>query len=359
MAFRIYPSDVRDRARAAMLGLAIGDALGATVEFLTRSEIRARHGVLREIQGGGWLGLRPGEVTDDTEMSLCVARSIDEVGWSRADIARRFANWLRGRPRDVGNTCRRGIRHYLATGLLEVPPHEGDAGNGAAMRMVPVAIASVADTALMERWAVEQAHLTHHHPLSDAACILVGKLLHQACIGRSWYGLRREAELAASSFPSLGFFPYRGLSTAYVADTVQTVFHYFFTTRSFEECLVATVNQGGDADTTGALAGALAGAYYGFDQIPKRWIQRLDAALVAELKRLSEHLLDRSPLGQGRLPAIDGVVLDASECSGPRTTTARCSATREPPRKPRSTRGESPNWAATIASVNCQPRFVS
>jgi ADP-ribosyl-[dinitrogen reductase] hydrolase len=335
VVFRIYPADVSDRARAAMLGLAIGDALGATVEFLTRSEIRAQYGVLREIQGGGWLHLRPGEVTDDTQMSLCIARSIDEVGWSPADIAERFATWLRSRPPDVGNTCRRGIRRYLQTGLLEVPPNEGDAGNGAAMRMVPVAIASLADTALLERWAVEQAHLTHHHPLSDAACALVGRLLHLACIGHSWYRLRREAQGVAARFPALEFTPYRGLSTAYVADTLPTVLHYFFTTRSFEECLIATVNQGGDADTTGAIVGALAGAYYGSRQIPERWIRQLDRSLVGELSELSRRLLDRSPLAQGRLGAIEGAVLDApdpGESRRPAALSPSAAAGTRPPR---------------------------
>src|SRR6266540_2549459 len=97
--------DVRDRARAAFLGLALGDALGATVEFMTKGEIRVAHGVHRELTGGGWLRLRPGSITDDTEMSLCLARAIAERGaLDLRDVADRFAAWLRASPADVGNT---------------------------------------------------------------------------------------------------------------------------------------------------------------------------------------------------------------------------------------------------------------
>ncbi len=296
--------DVRERAHAALLGFAVGDALGATVEFMTPAEIRVAHGVHREIKGGGWLRLRPGCVTDDTEMSLCVARAIDAVGWSPRGIADRLAAWLRARPVDVGNTCRRGIRRYMLDGTLAGPPSDGDAGNGAAMRMAPVAIASLADGELLDGWAVEQARLTHHHPLSDAACVLIGRLLHLACLGLSRERMRREADAAAARFPPFAFAPYRGLSTAYVADTLQTVLHFFFSTRGFEDCLVGTVNQGGDADTTAAIAGALAGAYYGLEAIPRRWVRRLDRALVEEIALLSSRLVDRSPIGRGGPVAI-------------------------------------------------------
>src|SRR6266511_5873594 len=130
--------DIRARARGAFLGLALGDALGATVEFMTAAEIRADHGVHREIVGGGWLHLRAGRVTDDTDMSLCIARAIDAAGgWDLRGVADRFVAWMRARPVDVGSTVRKGIRRYMLDGTLAGPPNEGDAGNGAAMRMVP------------------------------------------------------------------------------------------------------------------------------------------------------------------------------------------------------------------------------
>jgi ADP-ribosyl-[dinitrogen reductase] hydrolase len=291
--------DVRARARAAFLGLALGDALGATVEFMTAAEIRARHGVHREIVGGGWLRLAAGDVTDDTEMSLCIARAIDAAGaWDLRAIADRFVAWLRAGPVDVGSTVRKGIRRYMLDGTLAGPEHAGDGGNGAAMRMVPVALATVPDPALLARCAVEQARITHHHALSDAAAVHVGELLHLAMLGRGKGTLRRASDALAARAAAFAFEPYRGLASGYVVDTLQTVLHAFFTTRGFEQCVVAAVNRGGDADTTGAIAGAIAGAYYGPEELPRRWLRRLDPAVRSEIERLSDRLVDLSPLGR-------------------------------------------------------------
>ncbi len=289
--------DVRARARAAFLGLALGDALGASVEFMTPREIAAAHGVLREVVGGGWLRLRRGEVTDDTELSLCLARSlVARGGLDLADVAARFAAWLRAGPRDAGNTVRRGIRRWLLDGSLSGPPSEGDGGNGAAMRLVPLALATLGDEARLAAGALAQAHLTHHHPLSDAACVHLGRLVQLASLGRSRGTLLRETEAWLARFPTFGFAPYRGLATGYVVDTMQTVLHFFFSTRGFEECLVAVVNQGGDADTTGAIAGALAGAYYGPRELPARWLRALDRRVRDEIEALVEPLLALSAL---------------------------------------------------------------
>ncbi len=290
--------EVRKRAYASLLGVAIGDALGATVEFMTASEIKQTYGVLRDIRGGGWLRLAPGQVTDDTQMTLCIARSIDKSGWSPRDIANRFADWLRSRPLDVGNTCRRGIRRYMHFDSLSGPPCDDDAGNGAVMRMAPVAIASLGDSSLLKTWAIQQAHITHHHPLSDAACIHVGTLLHLAYLGRSRESMRQYTQHSISQVPAFGYLNYRGLCTAYVVDTMQTVLYHFFRARSFEDCVVNTVNQGGDADTSGAIVGAIAGAYFGLEEIPQRWIKKLDRHLVNELLNLSHALVSESPLGQ-------------------------------------------------------------
>jgi ADP-ribosyl-[dinitrogen reductase] hydrolase len=281
-----------------MLGLAVGDALGGPVEFMTPGEISARHGILREMAGGGWLRLKPGQVTDDTEMSLCVARAVTGAGgWDLEAIARRFAAWLKGKPLDVGDTCRRGIRAYMLHGTLETSPNQWDGGNGALMRMAPVALCTLGDDDLLARCAVAQAHLTHNQPLSDAACIAFGRMLHLALAGASRSAIRREADRLIADFPTFSITPYRGLATGYVVDSLQTVLHHFFRSRSFEEAVVATVNQGGDADTTGAIIGSLAGAYYGPDEIPKRWLKKLDRGLVEELQRLAEGLIRLSPAG--------------------------------------------------------------
>ncbi len=124
-----------------------------------------------------------------------------------------------------------------------------------------------------------------------------------AVLGLSKTSLRRELENLFIRQESFRFEPYRGLATAYVIDTMQTVFHYFFKTRDFEECIVRTVNQGGDADTTGAIAGMLAGAYYGMESIPKRWLRKMDKNLLDEIARLSKRLIELSSVGsQTTLP---------------------------------------------------------
>ena len=286
-----------NRAQAALLGGAVGDALGATTEFMKPAQIRDRFGVHKEIVGGGWLKLPPGRVTDDTEMTLCVARGIAEPGrWDLAAIADRFARWLSGGPVDVGATCRRGIERYIEHGRLESPPNEMAAGNGAAMRVAPVALYTLGDERLLSRLAVEQGRITHHHPLSDAACVSVGTIIQRGLLGASPSGLRAAAEDLAARHPEFRFDGYDGKSSAYVVDTLRTVFDAFFSTDTFEDCVVKTVNRGGDADTTGSIAGAIAGARYGVSAIPQRWLQALAPNLREELSALAEELVRMSPL---------------------------------------------------------------
>ncbi len=284
--------EVADRALAAFLGLAIGDALGATVEFMTSREITAEYGVLRDIVGGGWLHLKAGAVTDDTAMSLALGRSLVREGaLDLVDLCEEFAAWLRSGPPDVGNTCRRGIRRYIQRGIVTGPPNDGDAGNGAVMRVLPVAIASYGDPTRARRWAVEQGHVTHNHPLSDAACDTLAGMLAALISGGGRATATRLADSLVSRYPTFRFAPYRGMSSAYVVDTMQTVFDGYFSTASFEDCLIRTVNHGGDADTTGAIVGALAGATYGTHAIPKRWLKMLDRDVVATIQKLVPALL--------------------------------------------------------------------
>jgi ADP-ribosyl-[dinitrogen reductase] hydrolase len=164
------------------------------------------------------------------------------------------------------------------------------------MRMVPAALFSLGSDDLLRRAAIAQAHLTHNNDLSDAACCCYGRMIHLALLGRSKMHLRREADLLCSEFPTFSFEPYRGLATGFVVDTLQTVCHHFFRGKSFEECLVGTVNQGGDADTTGAIVGGLAGAYYGPEGLPLRWLKKLDRRILEELHELASALVRLSPL---------------------------------------------------------------
>ena len=273
-----------DRACGAYLGLAIGDALGATVEFMTAREIAHRHGVHREITGGGWLKRPAGEVTDDTTMSLALGEALRRGAregrpFDTRLIGDAFVAWWRGKPVDCGNTCRRGILRYLHHGTLAGPPNDGDGGNGAVMRNLPVVLATLGDKTLFERVSLAQAHLTHHHPLSDAATLGTGRLLAAILRGEDAAAQQRHIARLLAEAPAFRHAPYPGRASAYVVDTMQTVLHFFTTHDDAEAAIVATVNRGDDADTTGALVGMLAGARCGAAALPRRWLAQLRPAV--------------------------------------------------------------------------------
>lgn len=281
-----------DRALAAYLGFALGDALGATVEFMTRPEIVERHGVHRELIGGGWLNLKPGEITDDTEMSLALGRSlVRRRGFDASDVCEEFVAWLKTQPRDVGATCRRGIRRYMIDGSVEGPYFDGDAGNGAAMRVLPVALATLNRPAEAERWTLAQCRITHNHPLSDAASLTLVRMVQALILGQGKDAARSIADALAAEHSLFRFAPFRSSSSGYVVDTMRTVLHHYFDTGTFEDCVVATVNEGGDADTTGALAAMLAGATYGAAGLPSRWLAQIDGAIASEIRSQSGALI--------------------------------------------------------------------
>ena len=276
---------VLERALGAYLGFAVGDALGATVEFLTKGEIREKYGLHRKMIGGGWLHLAPGQVTDDTEMALCLGRSLARrQDFDIKDVCDEFAAWLKTGPVDVGNTCRRGIRRYITNGTTEGVYCEGDAGNGAAMRNLPVAMATLGRADLLEEWTLAQSHVTHHHPLSDDATLALGRMSHALIQGQGMKEAREVARRLVETHKCFKFETFRGQSSAYIVDTMQTVLHFYFITDSFRNCVIEVVNQGGDADTTGAIAGMLAGATYGVSEIPPAWLGKLDKSVVEEIR---------------------------------------------------------------------------
>ena len=274
--------ELHDRALGAYLGLALGDALGATVEFMTPREIALRFaahgGVHREIIGGGWLKLQSGQVTDDTTMSLALGDAL-LLGQQRGRsfdsqlIADAFVAWWRGKPVDCGNTCRRGIQRYIRDGTLAGPQQDSDGGNGALMRNLPVALATLGDDALFDRVSLAQSHITHHHPESDAAVLGIGRLLRAQLAGTP--ALAEMADAWVTAHPVFRFKPYPRRASGYVVDTVQTVLHCVTTHSDFESAVTAAVNLGDDADTTGALVGMLAGARCGARALPQRWLRRL------------------------------------------------------------------------------------
>jgi ADP-ribosyl-[dinitrogen reductase] hydrolase len=284
-----------DRAVGSFLGLAIGDALGATVEFMTAREIAAQYKVHQDIIGGGWLRLKPGRVTDDTEMALALGSAlVASGGWNLRAIADAFATWMRGNPVDIGHACRRGISHYISSGSLCVPPAEENGGNGAAMRNLPTVLASLDNEDLLIERSLEQAHLTHNHPKSDAATVALARMTRRLLLAGEQAASNQIADGLVARHPAFQFKPWPGKTSGYIVDTVQTVFDGFFHTGSFEDCLVRVVNRGGDADTTGALAGQLAGALYGVQGIPPRWLKRLDPAVTAAIYIQTQKLLNLS-----------------------------------------------------------------
>jgi ADP-ribosyl-[dinitrogen reductase] hydrolase len=283
---------ILNRALGAYLGFACGDALGATVEFMTPKQIQKRHGVHQELIGGGWLGLEAGQVTDDTQMSLALGQAIiDHQGWNIQAVADNFVAWMESDPPDIGNTCSRGITRYRDSGELYGLPRDDDAGNGACMRNLPVVLATLNRPDCFKEWSLQQSRITHHNPLSDAATLTLGRIVNHLINEQDTDACRQEAELLISQYREFAYSPYPGKASGYIVDTVQTVLHYLFNTDSFESCLIATVNQGGDADTTGALAGMLAGAKYGIEQIPERWLTKLDQQVADQIRQQTTELI--------------------------------------------------------------------
>lgn len=280
-----------NKALGAYLGFACGDALGATVEFMSPKQIQKRYGIHQDMIGGGWLGLDAGQVTDDTQMSLAVGLAIiDHQGWNIRAVADNFVTWLESDPPDIGSTCRRGILRYRDSGELFGLLRDDDAGNGACMRNLPVVLSTLNRPDYFSEWSLQQSHITHNNPLSNAATLTLGRIVN-LLINNQEDACKQEAERLISQYGEFAYSPYPGKASAYIVDTVQTVLHYFFNTDSFESCLIATVNQGGDADTTGALVGMLAGAKYGVEQIPERWLKQLDQRIVVQIRQQTTELI--------------------------------------------------------------------
>lgn len=290
-----YDPLLQSRARGAYLGLAIGDALGATVEFMTAREIASELGVHSEITGGGWLYLRAGDVTDDTTMSLALGAAILERGEVDAEsVADAFNCWLRGKPIDIGNTVRRGIVNYRLTGETEAPENFYDAGNGACMRSLPVALSMYGQPGdVIATASKRQAHVTHNNAVSDAGCECVIALVQGAldCQNKSELIMGPIRKLIAE-YPDYAFRGRRRENpTGYIVETLQAVFQALFDTNNFEECLINVVNRGGDADTTGAIAGMIAGSLYGVEAIPTRWLKALNRDIRVACEEQADALM--------------------------------------------------------------------
>jgi ADP-ribosyl-[dinitrogen reductase] hydrolase len=297
-----------DNIKAALLGVAIGDALGATVEFMSKDEIKKKYGVHRDIIGGGWLNLEPGETTDDTAMTLCVARGIvANPDHPRQHIGEQFVKWYRTGPKDIGNTCRAAIEEHIRSGYWQDDIYHEDqeyqAGNGALMRCIYPAL-FYKDLQDAMRLAQNQGAMTHFSNTSSEAIALYTTMIHTALDQPT-----HELSLLAATLIVRDSFPiYEDIwklksndlkPTGYVIDSLRTALWYVLMKDfSFEEALIRAVNKGGDADTIGAIAGGLAGAIWGMEFIPVRWLEALDPAVREEIEELAEKAIQNRSLVQ-------------------------------------------------------------
>jgi ADP-ribosyl-[dinitrogen reductase] hydrolase len=296
----------RDRFRGCLVGLAVGDALGATVEHLAREEIRARFGVHTEIVGGGWLDLEPGEVTDDTEMALCIARSLVAQGRvDPEDIARRFVAWYLAGPKDVGRTVAAALigiirgesRDEAAERVYRAAPHR-TAGNGSLMRTAPIALFHAWQPRELVQASLDVSRITHAHPEAMWACVALGQAITAAIQATAAPAEALLSAAAAVPEPAVRraveeaplLNPDTASTFGYALNTLRIALWAVTRHSSFEDAVVAAVNLGSDADTAGAVTGALAGARSGLSGIPSRWLAALRGR--AELEALADRLLD-------------------------------------------------------------------
>ena len=277
-----------DRAYGAMLGLAIGDALGAPLEFSRRDSLP----VVSELIGGGPFGLRAGEWTDDMSMALCLADSlIANGGLNDHDLLDRFLRWWKegensvtGRCFDIGNATRFALERYqrLRSPAGSGPREARHAGNGSIMRLAPAAIFAAPDEELARALAAGQSEATHANDQTCAASELLATLLVEAMSGRPkeevlasrlTFGTVETMDIAAGTW--VGKSRDEIHSSGYVLDTLEAALWCVQRTSTFEEALILAVNLGDDSDTVGAVTGQLAGALYGRSAIPERWLQKL------------------------------------------------------------------------------------
>lgn len=291
-----------DRVRGALYGVAVGDALGAPLEFMNATQIKQQYGApVREMVGGGWLSLVPGETTDDTDMTLAVCESIMESPSAPIEpIGRRFIQWVDTQPKDVGMTCMRSIqtaRANLAAGMdaeaawdaagKRTAEKNGDrsGGNGALMRTIGAALA-YEDAEERAARATQIAEMTHYDDLSSDICRRYVAAVSHFVHGEQNAGVRILDAMATEC----GFDGKPAPPTGWVRDSMECAYLAFVEEAGFENVLVHAVNLGGDADTIGAIAGGLAGACYGYDAIPQRWIDALPQDIKARLDAFAEWL---------------------------------------------------------------------
>lgn len=288
--------DLRSRYTGSILGLACGDALGTTLEFSSPGSFEPH----LDIKGGGPFQLPPGYWTDDTSMAMCLAESLlEDGGFSHEGQIRRYVEWYRkglwastGECFDIGTTTKMALEEYERTGAaVSVVKDPDRAGNGSLMRLAPVALYFHGSPAKAIEMAGESSRTTHAARACVDSCRYYAGLIVGALEGRTRLELcapgfhpadgawdretlnKEVAEVAWGSFRRRS--PPFIKGTGHVIRSMEAALWAFFHGESFEDGALKAVNLGHDADTTGAIYGQLAGAYYGVEAIPERWLKLL------------------------------------------------------------------------------------
>lgn len=261
----------KNQIKGALYGFAVGDALGCTTEFMTETQVKQAYGTHRNIIGGGYLHWNKGDVTDDTDLMLCVGRAYMKGKEKFLDeCVKEFSNWIRSNPRDVGNCCadvmricegKKPLKWKEYSVFKQRMQYRDDLGNGSLMRALVPALCGDYDS------AVDQGELTHNNMVCSKEIINYTALI---------------AMLAADdNEPD---------PIGHVSNTSKCALYALGKCNSFEDTLIHVVNRGGDADTIGAIAGSLAGVRYGYNAIPERWLNALHKETKEELDKLAEYI---------------------------------------------------------------------
>ncbi len=297
--------DLQDRFRGCLLGLAAGDAVGTTIEFRPRGSFAP----LTDMVGGGPFHLEAGQWTDDTSMALCLAASlVERDGFDAADQMARYVRWRdegymssTGRCFDIGNTVAAALARYQRTSdpmAGSTDPYS--AGNGSIMRLAPVPMFYFPDLDASEHYAVESSRTTHAAAECLDACRLFSRILYRALQGApkegvllgdrtSFTGAGKIAAIARSEYLTKTESAIRG--SGYVVDSLEAALWCFYHADSFEQAILSSANLGDDADTTAAVCGQVAGAFYGASGIPPHWLATL--ALRSEIEQLAVQLMQK------------------------------------------------------------------
>ncbi|HTA64663.1 MAG TPA: ADP-ribosylglycohydrolase family protein [Xanthomonadaceae bacterium] len=294
-----------ERYQGCLLGLACGDAVGTTVEFQPRGSFAP----LTDMVGGGPFKLAPGQWTDDTSMALCLAESLLHCdGFDPRDQMNRYVNWWQwgylsstGECFDIGMTTQGALQRYLVTGNpYSGASHPNTAGNGSLMRLAPVVLFYYPDYQEIDRSARDSSRTTHGAPEAVECCALFANVLARTLTGEPKEALLRTADVSLSERRVIdladGNYAQKQrediVGTGYSVASLETALWCFQRTDSFEDAILTAANLGDDADTTAAITGQIAGAYYGAGVIPQAWLHKLHAR--TKIEDLSRRLHDRS-----------------------------------------------------------------